>query len=111
MIDYTIPKTLELNGMAVKLNKTIMEKVRCILSHVKLSNTSWVEAMMSVVYIINRSSSMPLDGDVPHRAWTWKDVSYRRLRVFGCLTYVHVAKDQRSKLDNKSRPHIFFRVR
>ena len=27
--------------------------------------------------------------------------------VFGCLAYVHVAKDQRSKLDSKSKPCIF----
>ena len=34
-------------------------------------------------------------------------MSYRHLRVFGCLAYVHVAKDQRGKLDPKSRPCIF----
>ena len=32
---------------------------------------------------------------------------YRHLRVFGCLAYVHVAKDQISKLDSKSRPCNF----
>ena len=36
-----------------------------------------------------------------------RSVSYRNLRVFWCLAYVHVAKDQRSKLDNKSKPCIF----
>ena len=39
--------------------------------------------------------------------WKGKDVSYRHLRVFGCLAYIHVAKDQRSKLDSKSKPCIF----
>ena len=34
-------------------------------------------------------------------------MSYRHLKVFGCLLYVHVAKDQRGKLDPKSRPCIF----
>ena len=27
--------------------------------------------------------------------------------MFGCLAYMHVAKHQRSKLDNKSKPCIF----
>ena len=50
---------------------------------------------------------MPLDGDIPQRVWTGKDVLYRHLRVFGCLAYMHVAKDQRRKLDPKTRPCIF----
>ena len=34
-------------------------------------------------------------------------MSYHHLKVFGCLGYMHVAKDQRSKLDNKLKPCIF----
>ena len=62
---------------------------------------------MTVVHVINRSPSVPLDVDVPQRVCTGKDVSYRHLRVFGCLSYVHVAKDQRGILYPKSRPFIF----
>ena len=36
-----------------------------------------------------------------------KDVSYRHLKVFGCVAYVHIAKERRGKLDPKSRPCIF----
>ena len=49
---------------------------------------------------------MLLDFEVRQKVWTGKDVSYRHLRVFGCLAYVHVAKDQRLKLDSKGRPCI-----
>ena len=38
---------------------------------------------------------------------TGKDVSYRHLKVFGCLAYVHVAKDKRGKLDSKTHLCIF----
>ena len=62
---------------------------------------------MTTTYVINRSPSKPLDGDVPQRVWTGKDVSCRHLNVFGYLAYVHVAKDQRGKLDPKSWPCIF----
>ena len=31
---------------------------------------------------------------------------YQHLRVFGCLTYMHVGKDHSSRLDNKSKPCI-----
>ena len=62
---------------------------------------------MTVVYIINRSPSVPLEGDIPQRVWFSKEVSYRHLRVFGFLAYIHVVKDQRGKLDPKSQPCLF----
>ena len=39
--------------------------------------------------------------------WTGKVVSYWHLRVFGFLTYVHLAKDKRGKLDLKVWRCIF----
>ena len=102
----TVPKTPELNGLAERMNQTIMERVRSMLAHVKLSKTFWVEALTTTTYVINRSPLAPFDGDVPQRVWTGKDVSYRHLKVFVCLAYVHVAKDKRRKLDTKSRPGI-----
>ena len=77
-----------------------------MLAPAKLSKTLWTEALMTVVYVINKSPSTPLDGDILQRVWTSKDVSYRHLRVFDCLAYVHVAKDQRGKLDPKTPPCI-----
>ena len=78
-----------------------------VLAHTKLSKTFWAEALMTAVYVINRSPSVPLEGDSPQKIWTGKEVSYRHLKVFGCLAYVHVAKDWRAKLDPKTRPCIF----
>ena len=48
-----------------------------------------------------------MEGDSPQKIWTGKEVSYRHLKVFGCLAYVHVAKDERGKLDPNTRPCIF----
>ena len=36
--------------------------------------------------------------------WSGKEVSYRHLRVFGCKAFVHTPKDERLKLDMKTRP-------
>ena len=75
-----------------------------MLSHAKLRKSYWAE--YTIVYLINKSPSVPLKGDVPQRVWIGREISYQHLRVFGCLVYTHVAKDQRSKLDNKSKPCI-----
>ena len=59
-----------------------------MLSHAKLPKSYWVEAMLMVVYLINRFPSVPLKGDVPQRVWTGRHVSYQHLRVFGCIAYI-----------------------
>ena len=76
-----------------------------MLSHAKLRKSYWAE--YTIVYLINKSPSVPLKGDVPQRVWIGREISYQHLRVFGCLVYMHVAKNKRSKLDNKLKPCIF----
>jgi hypothetical protein len=104
---FTPPKTPQLNGLAERMNRTIMEGVRSLLSHAKLPKHYWGETLMTVVYLINLSPSYPLQGDVPNRVWYNKDVSYDHLKVFGCKAYVHIPQDERSKLDAKTRQCIF----
>ncbi|RDX92221.1 hypothetical protein CR513_25684, partial [Mucuna pruriens] len=43
-----------------------------------------------------------LNTDVQDNIWFDKDVKCDHLRVFGCKTFVHVPKDERSKLDMKT---------
>ena len=58
-------------------------------------------------YLINWSPRVALDGKVAEEVWTGSEVDYSRLKVFGCSTYAHIARDERSKLDAKSRQCIF----
>jgi hypothetical protein len=58
-------------------------------------------------YLVNQSPSSILDDKTPHEVWTGKKPSLEHLRVFGCDAYVHVPKENRSKLDNKAKKCIF----
>nr|GFB16104.1 retrovirus-related Pol polyprotein from transposon TNT 1-94 [Tanacetum cinerariifolium] len=49
---------------------TIMEKVRCMLSHANLDNDVWVEAATTASYLINRSPHRSLDGNNPEILWS-----------------------------------------
>ena len=62
---------------------------------------------MIACYLIDRSPLVPLGFDIPEIVWTGKDVSYSHLKVFWCKAFVHMPKEQRSKLDSKSTPCIF----
>jgi transposase InsO family protein len=106
-LEKTVPKRPQHNGVAERMNRTICERIRSMLSHAKLPKHFWAEAMRTAVDVINLSPSVPLGFDIPQRVWTGKDVSYDHLRVFGCRAFVHIPKDERSKLDGKSKQCIF----
>ena len=72
-----------------------------------MSTSFWCEAVQIACYLINRSSSVPLEFDIPKKVWTGKDVSYSHLKVFGCKAFAYVPKEQRLKLDSKAIPCIF----
>ena len=78
-----------------------------MLSHAKLPLTLWVEAMFTDVHIINLSPLVLLEGDIPQRVWTGKDVSYKNLRVFRCRAFVHIPRDKISKLVQTTKQCIF----
>ena len=50
---------------------------------------------------------MPLNCGIPEEAWTAKEVNLNHMRIFGCISYVNVELDRRSKLDPKSNMCIF----
>ena len=74
-----------------------------MLAHVKLPKIYCTKTLMTIIYVINKSPSTRRR----QRVWSSKEVSYRHIRVFGCLAYVHIVGDQRGKLDSKSRPCLF----
>ena len=43
----------------------------------------------------------------PFEAWTKEKPKIEHLRVFGCDAYAHIPKDERKKLESKSRKCIF----
>ena len=101
------PKTPQMNGLAERMNRTIAEKVRSMLSHAKLPKAFWAEAVKTAVDLINLSPSRPLNGEIPEEVWSGKKASYGLLRVFGCRAFVHIPKDERGKLDAKSKECIY----
>jgi hypothetical protein len=64
-----------------------------MLTMAKLPKSFWAEAVQTACYLINRSSSVPLDFDIPERVWTGEDASYAHLKIFGCKTFAHVPKE------------------
>nr|GEW86559.1 retrotransposon protein, putative, Ty1-copia subclass [Tanacetum cinerariifolium] len=87
---HTLVRTPHQNGVAERMNRTIMDKVRCMLSHANLDKDFWVEAVATVAYLINRSPHRSLDDNIPKILWSCNSVDYSNLKVFRCPIYVHV---------------------
>ncbi|KAH9668753.1 retrovirus-related pol polyprotein from transposon TNT 1-94-like protein [Citrus sinensis] len=93
------------NGVAERMNRTLLEKVRCMLSNAGLDKKFWAEAVSYASHLVNRLPSAAIGGKTPMEMWYGKHVQdYDSLRVFGCPAYYHV-KD--GKLDPRARKSIF----
>ncbi|KAE9565727.1 hypothetical protein PC116_g28540 [Phytophthora cactorum] len=100
---FTPPYTPQLNGVAERMNRTLVECARCMLEHAGLSKSYWGEAVMTATFLRNRCPTRAITHDKsPHQVWTGKKPLLANLKVFGCHAYVHVPKEKRSKFDSKS---------
>ena len=101
--ELTVPNTPEQNGVAERMNRTLVKAVRSMLADARLPHHFWAKALSTAVYLRNRSPTIAVEGKTPFEACTGQKPNVGHLRVFGCAAYAHVAKDERQKLDAKSR--------
>ena len=98
---FTVPGKPQQNGVAERMNQTLIEKVRCILSQAGLSKAFWAEALSYAVHLVNRLPVSGNGGRTPLEVWSGSPVSdYDKLHVFGCPAYYHVTD---SKLDPRTK--------
>lgn len=84
-----------------------MEGARLMLYQAKLPLDFWAEACSIAVYLQNRSPTAALKDETPFQRLFGRRPDISNLRVFGCVSYVHVPDSQRRKLDAKAHRAIF----
>lgn len=85
----TCAYTPQQNGVAERMNRTIMEKVRSMVSDSGLPKTFWAEATSTAVVLINKTPSSAINFEIPDKKWSGKSPVYSYLRRFGCVAFVH----------------------
>ena len=75
--------------------------------HSGLPKAFWADAVNTAIYLINRCPSVPLKYKLTEEIWSGKNVKLAHLKVFGCVSYVHVKSNDCSKLDAKARKCFF----
>jgi hypothetical protein len=96
----------QLNGVAERRNRTVMDIVRSMLSYSTLPISLWMEALKTAVHILNRvpSKSVP---KTPYEMWTGRKSTLKYLHVWGCPTEVKLFNPSIGKLDPKTVSYHF----
>ena len=56
-------ETPQQNGVAERMNRTLLENVCCMLSNAGLSKNFWAEALAYACYLVNRLPSSAIGGN------------------------------------------------
>ncbi|CAB0002740.1 unnamed protein product, partial [Nesidiocoris tenuis] len=104
-LDYTVARNPEQNGCAERMNRTLMNMARCLILDANMSKNMWGQAVLTAAYTINRLPTNALvDRQIPAELWYDRKISLENMRVFGCVSYAYVPKEDRyGKLDVRSR--------
>lgn len=102
----TAPYTLQQNGVAERMNRTLVEMARCLLRQGKMPSVFWAEAVNTACYIRNRCVSKSLDGKTPHQVWKNKIPSLTYFQTFGCTAFL-LDKTQKGKFSSRGIECVF----
>jgi len=100
----TMRKTPQQNGVAERMNRTLLKTARCMLSTANLSKDFWTKAINMTCYLVNRSPSTAIECKMPVEVWSGTPADYSDLRILGCPTYAHTSD---GKLEQKAQKCIF----
>ena len=89
----TVVYTPQQNGVAERMNRTLMERARSMISNANLQKELWAKAVSTACYLVNRSPSVAIDCKIPEEVWTGQSCDYSHLRIFGCDAYSLIPKN------------------
>ncbi|CAL1359030.1 unnamed protein product [Linum trigynum] len=101
------PGVSQQNGVVERKNGHVLELTRAILFFSKVPTGFWVEAVHTIVYLINSQITPLLGQRSPYQALYSKLPDYSFLRIFGCTCFVLLQRKERHKLAPKVARCIF----
>ena len=89
-MEKTIPGTPQQNGVTERMNRTLNECARSMKLYAGLPKTFQADPISTAAYLINRGPLVPMEFKLPEEVQSDKEVKFSRLKVFGCVSYVHI---------------------
>jgi hypothetical protein len=100
--EITTPDTPQHNGVAERMNRTLLDKVRTMLIDADLPESYWFDALVYAALLHNVTPTRALGDVTPEEAWSGNKPDVSSIRVFGSRAFVHIPDEQRTKLAAKS---------
>ena len=104
---FSVPYMHQQNGVAERLNQSIIGTSLALLFDSGLGKQYWAEACAYTVYLKNRTSHKALNGITPYEALYGKKPDLSSIRRFGCRCFVSIPKEKRNKLEARAFEGIF----
>lgn len=80
---------------------------RCLLKGGGFPTKFWVEAIVTSVYLINRSPTQDMGNKTPYEVWHVEKPNVSHFRIFGCIIFALIPSQKLQKLDEKSEKCVF----
>jgi hypothetical protein len=93
------------NDKAERLNRTLVEKARCMLISANANINLWSAATDTANYLRNRSPSSPLNGMTPYEVFHNKKPKINHLIIFGSDAYPLELTNAREKFGPTAKPN------
>ena len=100
----TAPSTLEQNGVAERMNRTVLDMVRSMITYSSLPLSFWGYTLQTVVHILNVVSSKSIP-KTPLELRNGRKPSFCHFRIWGCPA--HVLKGKTWKLEPRAEVCLF----
>jgi len=104
---FTCRYTPQQNGVAKRKNRHIVKVVYALMADNNMPHHYWAKAVTTAVYIMNRTPTTIVHGMTPKEKYSGRKPNLSHLKVFGCIAYVHVPDELRTKLDPKAEKCVF----
>ena len=96
--------TSQQNGVAERMNRTLMDCIRSMLRTSSLDKKFWAESSATAEYIRNREVSRSLPHNItPYHQWIGEAPNVSHLRMFGCKCWFVTPKFKLKKLITRSK--------
>jgi hypothetical protein len=105
----TPPHTPKSNATAERFNRVLGERTRAMLKHKSLPLFLWPEAMKTITYLSNRTTTVSVGNKIttPIELLTGVKPNVSNLRAFGCKAFAYNFDVERKKLDAKAKAGVF----
>jgi hypothetical protein len=95
------------NGVIECQNAMVVGTTSSLLKEKGLPAWFWGEAVITVVYLLNRVPTKAVEGRTPFEVWYGKKPVVHHLKTFGCIVYIKNMKPHLKKMEDRGRKMIF----